>query len=71
MPSTSRRYRLAALVGLLLLGAVAVEVVRLSSVTESDVKSWIASELPIGTSKANVVAFCERHGLTHSANYKP
>lgn len=71
MPSTRRRYLIAALVGLPLLGAIAIGVVRSNSVTESDVKLWIASELPIGSPKANVVAFCERHGLTHSATYLP
>ena len=53
------------------LAAVTYTVLLLTTVTEEDVRSWIATDLSIGSEKLEVIAFCERKGMEHSGNYEP
>lgn len=39
--------------------------------TVAQVESQIKTEIPIGSTKAQVIAFLDAHGYDHSANYKP
>jgi len=43
----------------------------ITSISEDKVRSWIAADLPLGSTKEEVIAFCERRGMTHSGYYKP
>jgi hypothetical protein len=39
--------------------------------TVGQIESQIKKEIPIGSTKAQVVAYLDSHGYEHSANYKP
>jgi len=41
------------------------------NVNDKKVTAWIQSEIPIGSTKDEVISFCERKGMGHSAFYKP
>ena len=35
-----------------------------------EVEAMFGNDIPLGTSKANVVSYLDSHGIKHSANYK-
>ena len=41
-----------------------------TSVTEQEVYSWIEADIPLGSTKDEVIAFCEDRSISHSAYYK-
>ena len=68
MTSRRRRYVISGIICAVLAGLIGV---RNFSVSESDVRSWISSDLPVGSAKSKVVAFCDQRGFMHSADYQP
>ncbi|MFC1771940.1 hypothetical protein ACFL3A_01155 [Pseudomonadota bacterium] len=60
-----------------ILGLVAILVIGIffvadyANVTEREVTSWIEADIPIGATKDEVIAFCEKRNIDHSAYYRP